>query len=166
VGDDVAKIFKEKEDSSKGRDIRLSRAGGLWLEVGVALVNSDEDVLVARTGLYRESTSEIRSSPVRARDSVGDSVGRKHAVYVVVREGGVDDGGIGSRLGTGDRTKDSTIRKSGGGVRNRWFRGRGTESLTYKVHMTTSSSNSNRRVTRHLLPIQTTYIYPPRTYSM
>jgi hypothetical protein len=86
--------------------MRFSRAGWLWLEVGVALMDSDEEVLVARTGLGREPTSEVRGSPVRARDSVG----RKHAVHVVVRDGGVGDGGIGSRLRTGNRTKHSTIR--------------------------------------------------------
>jgi hypothetical protein len=166
VGDDVAKIFKEKEDSFEGGDIRVSRAGWLWVEVGITLIDSDEEVLVARTGLYRESASEVRGSPVRTRDSIGYSVGRKHAVYVVVRDGWVVGGVSGSRLGTGDRTKHSTIRESGSGVRNRRFCGGGTESLTYKVHVTTSSSNSNRRVTRHLLPIQTPYIYPPRPYSM
>jgi hypothetical protein len=57
------------------------------LEVGIALVDSDEEALVARTGLNRESTSEVRGSPVRARGSVGGSVGRKHAARVVVRDG-------------------------------------------------------------------------------
>jgi hypothetical protein len=162
----VAKIFKEKECSSEGRDMRVSRAGWLWLEVGMALIDSDEEALVARTGLDRESTSEVRGSPVRTRDGIGDSVGRKHAACVVVRDGGVGGGVIGSRLGTGDRTKHSTIRESGSGVRNRRFCGGGTESLTCKVHVTTSSSNSNRRVARHLLPIQTPHVYPPRTHSM
>jgi hypothetical protein len=118
--------------------VRFSRVGGLWLEVGVALVDSDEEALVARTGLYRESTSEVRSSPVRARDSVGDSAGGKRAARVVVREGGAGDGGIGSRLGTGDRIKHSTMRRSGRGVGNGGFRGGGTESLTHEAHVTTS----------------------------
>ena len=157
---DVAKSFKEREYSSEGRDMCLGRAGGLRLEVGVAFVDSDEEVLVARTGLYREAASEVRGSPVRARDSEGDSVGRRHTC-VVVR-----DGGSGSRLGAGDRTKDSTIRQGGGGVRDRRFRGGGTESLTDKVHVTTSSSNSNRRVTGHLLPIQTPHIDPPHAHSV
>jgi hypothetical protein len=84
----------------------------------MTLVDSDEEALVARTGLDRESASEVRGSPVRTRGSIGDSVGRKHAAHVVVRDGGMGDGVIGSRLGTGDRTKHSTSRESGSGVRS------------------------------------------------
>jgi hypothetical protein len=50
-------------------------------------------------------------------------------------------------------------------VGNRRFRGGGTESLAHEVHVTTGSSNSNGRVTRHLLPIQTPHVHPPHTHS-
>ena len=70
----MAKRFKEKEDSSKGRDTCFSRAGVFWLEVFTSLIDSDEEVLVDRTGLNRKAASEVTGSPVRTRDSVGDSL--------------------------------------------------------------------------------------------
>ena len=84
IGDDVAESFKEKEDSSKGRDTCFSRAGVFWLEICKSLVDSDEEVLVARTGLNRKAASEVTGSPVRTRDSVGDSLRGKHTMYIIV----------------------------------------------------------------------------------
>jgi len=162
VGDDVAKIFEEKEDSSKGRDICFGGAGGLWLEVCVAFIDSNEEVLVARTGLDRKATSEVTGSPVRARDSVGDSLRRKHAKVIIIRE----RGWIKEGLGASDGSQNSISREGGRGGRDRGFGGGGAKSFSYKVHMTTGSGDGNRRVTRNLLPIQTPYIDPPRTYSM
>ena len=139
----MAKIFEEKEDSSKGRDICFSRAGGLWLEVCVSLVDSNEEVLVARTGLNRKAASEVTGSPVRTRDSVGDSLRGKHTMYIIVRE----RGGIKKGLGASDGSKDSTRRERGRGGRDRGFGGGGAKSFSHKVHMTTSSGDGDRRIT-------------------
>ena len=157
----MAKSFKEKEDSSKRRDMCFSRAGGLWLEVCVSLVDSNEEVLVARTGLNRKATSEVTGSPVRARDSVGYSLRGKHARFIIIRERGWMKEG----LGASDGSQNSISREGGRGGRDRGFGGGGAKSFSYKVHMTTGSGDGNRRVTRNLLPIQTPCVDPPRTCS-
>ena len=105
----MAKSFKEKEDSSKGRDMCFSRAGGLWLEVCIAFVHSNEEVLVARTGLNRKATSEVTGSLVRTRDGAGDSLRGKRAMHVIVRE----RGGIKKGLGASGGSKNSTSRERG-----------------------------------------------------
>ena len=138
----MAKSFKEKEDSSKGRDMCFSRAGGLWLEVCIAFVHSNEEVLVARTGLNRKAASEVTGSPVRTRDSVGDSVRRKHAMYIISRE----RGGIKEGLGASYRSKNSARRKRGRGGRDRRFGGGGAKSFSCKVHVTTGSGDGNRGI--------------------
>ena len=138
----MAKSFKEKEDSSKGRDTCFSRAGVLWLEVCTSLVNSNEEVLVARTGLNRKAASEVTGSPVRTRDSIGDSVRRKHAICIISRE----RGGIKKGLGASYGSKNSTRRKGGRGGRDRRFGGGGAKSFSYKVHMTTGSGDGNRGI--------------------
>ena len=139
----MAKIFKEKECSSEGRDMRVSRAGWLWLEVGMALIDSDEEALVARTGLNRKAASEVTGSPVRTRDSVGDSLRGKHTMYIIVRE----RGGIKKGLGASDGSQNSTSRERSRGGRDRGFGGGGAKSFSHKVHMTTSSGDGDRRIT-------------------
>ena len=63
----MAKSFKEKEDSSKRRDICFSRAGGLWLEVCIAFVHSNEEVLVSRTGLNRKAFDGLGGTRLTVR---------------------------------------------------------------------------------------------------
>ena len=138
----MAKSFKEKEDSSKGRDMCFSRAGVLWLEVCISLIDSNEEVLVARTGLNRKAASEVTGSPVRTRDSVGDSLRGKHAMYIIVRE----RGGIKKGLGASDGSQNSTSRERSRGGRDRGFGGGGAKSFSYKVHMTTGSGDGNRGI--------------------
>ena len=138
----MAKSFKEKEDSSKRRDMCFSRAGGLWLEVCVSLVDSDEEVLVARTGLNRKAASEVTGSPVRTRDSIGDSLRGKHAMCIIVRE----RGGIKKGLGASDGSQNRTSRERSRGGRDRGFGGGGAKSFSYEVHMTTGSGDGNRGI--------------------
>ena len=80
----MAKSFEEKERILKGRDIVFSRAGGLWLEVCISLINSHEEVFVARTGLDRKATSQVTGSPVRAREreSTRDSMRGKASLWL------------------------------------------------------------------------------------
>ena len=136
----MAKIFEEKEDRSERRDTCFGGAGGLWLEVCVAFIDSDEEVLVARTGLNRKATSKVTGSPVRTRDSVGDSLRGKHAMHVIVRE----RGGIKKGLGASDGSKNSASKEGGRGGRDRGFGGGGAKSFSYKVHVTTGSGDGNR----------------------
>ena len=141
---DVAKSFEETEYSLKGRDIVFSRAGGLWLEVCIALINSYEEVFVARTGLDRKATSQVTGSPVRAREreSVRDSMRGKHAMYIIIRE----RRGINEGVGASDRAKSSASRKRCRGGRDRGFGGGGAKSFACKVHVTTGSGDGNRGI--------------------
>jgi hypothetical protein len=76
------------------------------------------------------------------RDSIGDSVRRKHAMCIISRE----RGGIKKGLGASDGSKNSTRRKRGRGGRDRRFGGGGAKSFSYKVHMTTGSGDGNRGI--------------------
>ena len=142
---DVAKSFEEREYSLKGRNIGFSRAGGLRLEVCMSLINSYEEVLVARTGLDRKATSQVTGSPVRAREreSMRDSMRGEHAMYIIIRE----RRGINEGVGAGDGAKNSASRKRYRGGRDRGFGGGGAKSLSCKVHVTTGSGDGNRGIT-------------------
>jgi hypothetical protein len=75
------------------------------LEVCVFLIDSDEEVLVARTGLDRKTTSQVTGSPVRTRDSARGSIRGEHAMYVIIRErGGIKEG---LRASDGDKNSAS-----------------------------------------------------------
>ena len=123
----------------------LQQCGGVvvgWRCLFVSLVDSNEEVLVARTGLNRKAASEVTGSPLRTRDSVGGSLRGKHAMYIIVRE----RGGIKKGLGASDGSKDSTRRERGRGGRDRGFGGGGAKSFSYEVHMTTGSGDGNRGI--------------------
>jgi hypothetical protein len=74
--------------------------------VSLVVVDSDEEVLVARTGLDRKATSQVTGSPVRARDSTRDSLRGKHATCIIIRK----REGIKEGLGASDGAKDSASR--------------------------------------------------------
>ena len=75
----------------------------------MSLVDSDEEVLVARTGLDRKATSQVTGSPVRARDSTRDSLRGKHATCIIIRKRDQREG-IKEGLGASDGAKDSASR--------------------------------------------------------
>ena len=106
----------------------------------MSLINSHEEVFVARTGLDRKATSQVTGSPVRAREreSIRDSMRGKHAMYIIIRE----RRGINEGVGASDRAKSSASRK-----RYRGFGGGGAKSFAHEVHVTTGSGDGNRGIT-------------------